>query len=603
MNESIIVETGQVRTLAELFRERVRRTPSRSAYQYYDVGRQRWVDTNWADMALEVGRWQQALLRSGMQQGDRVAIMLRNSREWVLFDQAALGLGLVTVPLFVDDRPENALFILNETGAKLLLVDGKQQWQNLAKLGDRFETIEYIVSVAPITAEDSPADARLESLSDWLFGLQGELQTVALAPNDLATIVYTSGTTGSPKGVMLSHRNMLTNANDAAELFRFNPYEKFLSFLPLSHMFERTAGYHVPMINGFVVAYNRSIAQMPDDLLEVRPTALVSVPRIYERFYMRVQETLAASSILRRMLFSLTLHVGTRRHYYRQGLAAWSPLLLLWPMLNKLVAKKVLDKLGGRMHMAVCGGAALPKEVDVFFNALGLSLYEGYGLTEASPVISVSQEGSNKPGSIGQAMKSVMVRIADDGELQAKGDNIMLGYWHNPEATVAIMTEDGWLRTGDLARIDSDGCIYITGRSKDIVVLSNGEKVPPADMEMAITMDPLFEQALVVGEGRPALTLLVVVNSLVWSDLAREFKVDADDVSAFNRHDVKQRLLDRISSMLKQFPGYAQVKNLYATLEPWTVENGLLTPTLKYKRPQLLEFYRQEIEAMYNRNS
>ena len=373
MAEKDIIELEEVRTLAELFKARVARSPKEVAYKHYDWAGQRWVETNWAEMARETGRWQQALLRSGLKKGDHVSLMLRNSREWVLLDQAATGLGLVTVPLYVGDRPENAAYILEDAKVKVLLVDSKEQWQSLLKMGHSLPDLIKIISVTTIAAEDEPEDSRLESLADWLFGLQGELQTIEGAPDDLATLVYTSGTTGSPKGVMLSHRNILVNTASSIEALRtYFGDETFLSFLPLSHMLERMAGYYLPIMGGFTVAFNRSIQQMPEDLIQIRPTAFISVPRIYERFFARVTEQLKKASLIRRGLFNLTLAVGARRHLYRQGQSGWKPILLLWPLMQKLVANKVMEKLGGRLNIAICGGAALSTEVERFFTGLGL---------------------------------------------------------------------------------------------------------------------------------------------------------------------------------------------------------------------------------------
>jgi long-chain acyl-CoA synthetase len=272
----------------------------------------------------------------------------------------------------------------------------------------------------------------------------------------------------------------------------------------------------------------------------------------------------------------------------------------LWPALRRLVADKITGRLGGRLHMGVCGGAALPIDVDRFFSYLGLPLFQGYGLTESSPVISVNRPGGNRIGSIGVPLENVQVRLSEEGELQAKSDSNMLGYWRNEEATREMFTDDGWLRSGDLARRDKQGYLYIIGRSKEIVVLSNGEKVPPADMEIAITLDPLFDQAMIIGEGRPALTAVIQLNRDVWAEIAGEYNVEPDDESAFKRSDVKRRLLERAGAMLKEFPGYAQLRNAYFTLEPWTVEDDLLTPTLKLKRGKLFEMYKDEIDALYN---
>lgn len=596
-----VINPAQAVSLGGLFRERAERSSEAVAYRHYDRARGTWVSTTWREMAREAGRWQQAMRRAGLNKGDRVALMVRNSREWVLFDQAALGLGLVTVPLYIDDRPGNAAYILRDAGVRMLLVQGRAQWQSLLDADDELPELEAIISVETVTGEDRPPDRRLESLSDWLFALEGEFHVEPLDPDSLATIVFTSGTTGKPKGVMLSHRNILSNVCNSIASVTLDPQESFLSFLPLSHTFERTVGYYLPMMCGFTVAYNRSIPELPEDLLEVRPTAIVSVPKIYERMHSRIQARLRRASVFSRALFAVTLKTGMRRFRWRQKTAGWSPLLLLWPLLDRLVARPIRDRLGGRLHLAICGGAALPPQIDRFFTSLGLPLLQGYGLTESSPVITVNRLEANRQGSIGRPLQGVEVRLSESGELQTRSESVMLGYWNNEQATREQFTEDGWLRTGDLARIDEEGFIYITGRSKDIIVLSNGEKVPPADMEMAIVLDPLFEQAMVVGEGRPALTAVISLNREVWAEIAPEYRVDPGDEAALRRDDIHRRLLERVASTLRHFPGYAQIKNIYPTFDTWDVDSGLLTPTLKLKRNRLMERYAEQIEAMYSR--
>ncbi|MBN1378838.1 MAG: long-chain fatty acid--CoA ligase [Gammaproteobacteria bacterium] len=599
MNHADIIEPTEDLTLAGLFRERVERSPGAVAYKHYDWGRQHWVDTTWLEMSHEVGRWQQAMLKMGLQKGDRVALMLRNSREWVLFDQAALGLGLITVPLFVDDRPGNAAHILQESGAKLVIVAGKLQWRGLLAHEDGLPTVEQIVSVALISEEDAPEDSRLESLSDWLFGLEGGLQTEVIDPDATATLVFTSGTTGSSKGVMLSHRNILLNVRNGLHAVKLTQHELFLSFLPLSHMFERTAGYYLPVMCGYTVAFARSFQQLGDDLKQIRPTCFISVPRIYEKLYTKIQNNLNKASLYKRVIFRLTLVVGYRRMCFLWGQKWWSPIILLWPLLNKLVAGKILQQFGGRIRIALCGGAALSREIDQFFNSLGLTLLQGYGLTEASPVISVNNPKYNKLGSVGPPLKNTLVRIAGDGELQTLSASVMSGYWKNEKATVTAFTEDGWLRTGDLAYLDEDGFIYLTGRLKEILILSNGENIPPGDMETAISLDALFEQVAVVGDGRPSLAALVVLNKDAWHEFALERGINIDEENVLNRKDVKKAVLSHMAGHLKKFPGYAQIREVYLTLEPWTIEQDLLTPTMKLKRSRLLEFYKNQIEELF----
>ncbi|MCW8853989.1 MAG: long-chain fatty acid--CoA ligase [Gammaproteobacteria bacterium] len=594
-----MITSQDVSTLSELFKKRVEITPDKKAYRQYDVGSQTWSSSSWHEMANEVARWQAGFEKEGLQSGDRVAVMVSNSREWVVFDQAAMGLGLVTVPLYVEDRSENVAYIINHADVKLLFVQDKPQWKRLLSSQVDLGGLKRIISITRISADDEPDDQRLESLSDWLFGLQGELLTRDLDPDALASIVYTSGTTGRSKGVMLSHKNMLFNTFAAMQCNSWTDEEVFLSFLPLSHMFERIAGYYMAMAMGAEVAYARSIPQLGEDLVNIRPTVLVSVPRIYERVYAKIQDGLKAKSPIAKFLFNRAVNVGWCKFQYEQGRGPWHPKLLFWNLLEKLVAGKVLEKLGGRLRVAICGGAALSEDVAKLFIGLGLPLVQGYGLTESSPVIAVNRMEDNIPSSIGTALPGVQVRIGKNDELQSFSDSSMLGYWDNQQATKETFTEDGWLKTGDKARIDPDGHIYITGRLKDIIVMANGEKVPPADMEMAIALDPLFDQIIILGEAKPYLTAIVVLNPDAWADFAVSMSIHPEAPDALSKQGVDKALLQRVSARLKDFPGYAHIRKVTAILEPWTVDDGLLTPTLKIKRPKVMEKYSKEIEEMY----
>ena len=597
--ETAIIPPDHAPTISELFHMRVEMSPDKIAYREYDVASQKWQQSNWRQMAVEVGRWQQALQAEGLQPGDRVAVMLKNSRSWVVFDQAALGLGLVTVPLYSDDRSDNAAYILAQTEAKLLLVQNRRHWAPLHDVDQPLPELQRIISVQRINEDDNPDDKRLTSLADWLFGHSGELIHTPTEPDALASIVYTSGTTGHPKGVMLSHRNIIQNAWSALNCSDINANDIFLSFLPLSHMFERTAGYLLPMIAGAEVVYSRSVQQLASDLQTIRPTVLISVPRIYERVYGKILEGLNAKGRLAQRLFSLTLRVGWQRFEYQQGRSGWSPGLLIWPLLQQLVASNILNKLGGRLRYAVCGGAPLNKDVARLFIALGAPLYQGYGLTETSPVICVNTPKDNIPSSIGVTLPDVEVRIGDNDELQTKSPCTMQGYWKNEEATKASYTEDGWLRTGDKAAIHEDGHIYITGRLKDIIVMANGEKVPPGNMEGAITLDPLFAQAIVIGEGRAYLSALLVLESDAWHYLAGELGIDPKDPLMLCNKQVYKACLKRLNQALAEFPGYAQIRRIHLSLEPWSIENGLQTPTLKIKRQRVMSRFAEQIEQLY----
>ncbi|HSD99576.1 MAG TPA: long-chain fatty acid--CoA ligase, partial [Burkholderiales bacterium] len=512
-------------TLDGLFRERVKRTPDNVAYRAFNESHNNWRDYTWAQIDHQVARWQAALEKDGIKAGDRVAVMLRNCPEWVIFDQAALGLGLVVVPLYTQDRAENVAYIIQDSGCKVLLIEGAEQWQELYGVKGQLASLTRILTVHPVS---NAGETRLRSLGEWLPDQGGPARHMSRDRNALATIVYTSGTTGRPKGVMLSHHNILSNAAALSlDVLTTGPDDVLLSFLPLSHTFERTCGYYLTIMSGATTTYSRGIPQLAEDLQAVRPTVLVSVPRIYERVYGRIRDALEAGSPLKKKLFMLAVEVGWTRFEHAQGRGPWKPSFLLWPVLHALVAKKILARLGGRMRAATCGGAALPPEISRVFTGLGLTVLQGYGLTETSPVACANRIHDNLPASVGRALPGVQVRVGENNALMIKGPNIMLGYWNNPEATRAMIGADGWLNSGDTARIDAQGHVFITGRLKEIIVLSNGEKIPPVDVESAIARDALFEQAMLLGEGKPYLSVMTVLNADHWKRLAAERGLDA----------------------------------------------------------------------------
>jgi long-chain acyl-CoA synthetase len=594
------INPDRAQTLSGLFRERVALTPDKPAFRQFDSARESWLSFTWKEIDAEVRRWQAALARENLSPGDRVAIMLKNCAEWVIFDQAALGLGLVTVPLYLDDRPDNAAWIIDNAGARLLLVEGRFQHRKVAEIVATSLKLERVISLLPPErlTDWSPQFAVAE---DWLKAAEGTaIPKRRVAADMLASIVYTSGTTGKPKGVMLTHENMLWNAWYSGKCADFGADEIFLSFLPLSHTMERTGGYYLPMLLGSEVVYSRSITLLAQDLQIIKPTVLISVPRIFERVYGRIQDALAKKSAMAQTLFETAVDVGWHRFEYDQGRASWHPKLLSWPLLKRLVADGVTQKLGGRLKFAISGGAALSPEIAKVFLSLGVPIIQGYGLTETSPVVSVNRPESNIPASIGKPLEGVEVKIGEHDELLTRSRCVMRGYWDNPDATAAVIDGAGWLHTGDQARMDEHGHLHIVGRIKDIIVLNNGEKVPPSDMEAAIQLDSLFEQVLIVGEGKPYLAALAVLNSEHWQSWCEEQNLDASRPDTLTDSRVNKMLLAKLSSHLKGFPGYAQVRRLYVTLEPWTVDNGLLTPTLKMKRAQILSRYAKEVDALFS---
>jgi long-chain acyl-CoA synthetase len=602
------IDFSTVRTLPELLAFRVAHSPQAEAYREFDAGAGRWVATTWAQAGERFAQWGQALAAMRLPNHASIAILLPNGLDAVSLDQAALALGHVPVPLHALDNPGSIAYILADCEAALLMVSSLAQWHAIRALGVAMPALRRVVVSGEAVAPDAGgADVPVCSLADWLAAGQGaDGAFVPPSGDDLAAIVYTSGTTGKPKGVMLTHRNVVANVQ--AILARVVPTvdDVFLSFLPLSHTFERTAGYYLPMASGSCVVYARSVSLLAEDLKTVRPTVLISVPRIYERVFAKLQETLATSPLKTR-LFEATQAVGWRRFCRSQGLplaagegSAWAWLdPMLWPLLDRLVARTLRAQFGGRVRVAVSGGAPLSHAVARCFLGLGLPLLQGYGMTETSPVVAANGVEDNDPATVGRALPGVEVRLGENRELQVRGPSVMRGYWKRPEDTARVLTPDGWLSTGDQADMPG-GRIRIMGRIKEIIVTSTGEKVPPGDLELAIAVDPLFAQVLVVGENQPFIACVAVVNPAEWRRLADSLGVNPDDAASLNLPTVHQAALKRMAAQTANFARYAMPRAVLLTMEPWTVENALMTPTLKLKRNNLMKRFAQEIEAMYH---
>ena len=600
MAETIPIE--RAKTLDGLFKERMQRSTQKMAYRYFNPIREQWDSYTWGEMGQLIARWQAALIKESLLPGDRVAVMTKNCPEWVMFEQAALGLGLVVVPLYTDDRAENAAYIINDANVKLLLLENSNQWLEFLAIRDQIKGVQRVLvlhQTPESISTDSRDNARVVPISNWLPAEAVEFKHINSDPHSLATIIYTSGTSGRPKGVMLSHYNILTNADSCLQIVPVLPSDILLSFLPLSHAFERTAGYYVPMMAGAVITYARSISLLQDDLLVIRPTLLISVPRIYEKIYAGINAKLAEGPSFLRRLFDLSVTTGYSRFEYQQGRGNWHFTHLFWPLLKSLVADRVMAKLGGRLRFVMSGGAPLSAEVSRVFIGLGLPILQGYGMTESSPTVCANRLEDNLPTSVGLPIPGVEVKLDENNALLIRGPNVMLGYWNNPEATKAIINPDRWLNSGDIASIDERGHVTITGRVKEIIVLSTGEKVPPADMEAAILNDPLFEQVMLIGEMRSYLSLLAVLNPTRQQTFIAQHGLNDNVDNEQQKLQIENILLDRIARQTKGFPGYAKIRRVTVIKEPWSIRNGLVTPTLKLRRGKVLERYRKEVERLY----
>jgi long-chain acyl-CoA synthetase len=427
--------------------------------------------------------------------------------------------GLAIVPVHRTDNPGNVGFILRDSEISALVIDNPDYWAELAPEVAALASLKRIVIVSDSAEAAGPlaTDPRATRAVAWLDAAwPPEALGPAVSPEMLSAIVYASGTTGRPKGVMLSHRNVVSNVLSVLNRVRPSTEDVFLSFLPLSHTFERTAGYYLPIASGSAVAYARSTAQLGDDMQTIRPTVLVSVPRIYERAYTAIRSELAKKDPLARGLFDLTERLGWRGFLASQGVSPPpSPLVsALMPILDRLVAAKVRAQFGGRLRRAIAGGAPMPSAVSRLFLAMGIDVLQGYGMTESSPIVSVNSPTRNDPATVGDPIEGVEVRIGGDDELMVRGPNVMMGYWRREAETARALEPDGWLHTGDRASLEN-GMITIKGRIKDIIVTSTGEKISPSDLEQVIIADPFFDQVMVIGEQRPFIAALAVVNRSV----------------------------------------------------------------------------------------
>jgi AMP-dependent synthetase/ligase len=580
------------------------------ALRQYDRKEKAWKDVTYASLDKQITAWRRALEALHLERGARVAILLNNSVDAVLADQAVLANGLIPVPLHAIDTPGSSAFILIDSQSSALITNKADRWGLIEKTNVPMPDLKHVILTEETGINEKDEHRQILSKDIWLASGK-DIQELPEGPKseDLAAIVYTSGTTGRPKGVMLTHHNVVENV--IATLIHIAPAPKpgyiFLSFLPLSHTFERTAGYYLALGMGCTITYNRSIMLLAEDLRTVKPNVLISVPRIYEKIYARINEQLGKKPAIARWLFNCAVNVGWRKFCAENKLpvpkSPWQFAdSFTGPILKKLVADKVLEQFGGNLKVAIAGGAALNGKVARVFGGLGLAPIQGYGMTEASPIIAGNSLTLNQPDTVGKLFPNLQMRLAPEThEIQIRGSSIMKGYWKRPEDTARVLDSEGWLSTGDVGEINETGLLRIKGRIKEIIVTSTGEKVPPVDLELALETDPLFSQAYVVGENKPFISAVTVLNPEEWKKLAAELKVSASEAS-LKLTSVRTAILKRVKAAAADFPHYALPRKVLLTLKPWTIENGLLTPTLKLKRTPLAKFFKKEIDEIYEKH-
>jgi long-chain acyl-CoA synthetase len=561
-----------------------------------------WHPLSWRAVAEAVRRAAAGLAGLGIAAGDRVALVAENRPEWLVADLAIMTVGAIAVPTFTTNTVADHRHILSHSGARAAIVGGG------AVAGRVLQAASELPDLAVAVAMDAvePVAGAPQRLLAWaeLGGGDAPLDLPAclarLKRGDTCCFIYTSGTGGTPKGVMLTHGSILANCHGAHHLLReFGLGEEvFLSFLPLSHSYEHTAGQFFPILLGAQIYYAESVEKLTDNMLEARPTIMTAVPRLYEVMRQRIERQLAKAPAWRQRLVRLALALGRQRTERPGSLSL--PQRALDAVVERLVRDKLRQRFGGRLKCFVSGGAALNYEVGIFFTALGLRILQGYGQTEASPVISCNPPGRVKLRAVGPPLKDVEVRIAGDGEILVRGELVMKGYWRDPAATAQAVRE-GWLHTGDVGRLDEDGYIEITDRKKDLIVLSGGDNVSPARVEGILSLEPEIAQAVVEGDSRPHLVAVLVPSQETLTEVARRRGRPAELAALADDPDLAKALgaaLERVNRRLSQIE---RVRRFTIAREPFTIDNGLLTGSLKVRRHKVKEQYRAALAALYDK--
>jgi long-chain acyl-CoA synthetase len=563
-----------------------------NGWEYFSAG----------EMLRRVAGLSKALGELGIKAGDRVGIFAPNCPEWHVADFAITGLGAASVPIYFNESVDRMAYILNDSGARIVITKGETQARKIAAARERMPGLEHVVSVTP------PSDLHAEILRyETLIATAGDADIAEyrrrakiVAGDQLATIIYTSGTTGEPKGVMLNHSNLSSNAIDSLKEYVFYPDDVALEFLPLAHVYERTVGYGY-LSRGVSIAYLEQIEAVAEALLEVHPTMTAAVPRFFEKLYANILEKGHRETVLKRKIFDWALHVAQESVPWRAyGKKAGSVLQLRWSIADKLVFSKIRAGLGGKIRTFCSGGAPLAPELTEFFWSLNVRVYQGYGLTETAPVVTANLPTANKVGTVGRPIPHVEIRIAEDGEILVKGPNVMQGYYRKPAETREVLTEDGWFRTGDIGKLDADGYLVITDRKKELLKTAAGKFVAPAPIENMLKSCPYVTNAIVVGDKRKFVSVLIVLNFATIEAEAkrqgREFATRAQMLVDPWVRDLISREIERSTASLAQ---YEKPKRFALLDQDFTYASGELTYTMKMKRRVIEERYQDVIARLY----
>ncbi len=558
-------------------------------------------DISWQQLDKQIKDFALSLLQLELKPDQQVAIMAPNCPEWAFADLAIMAVGALSVPIYHTEGIKTIVHILADAECRLLFCHSKPQAAELLEHRDQLPLLQKIILFEG--QSDATDILELETFRQLAQATDTKILNERLATrkrDDLATLVYTSGTTGEPKGTKLTHDNILANVEACCQLIEIGPEDECLSFLPLSHIFERMAGYYLMLHQGVTISYAESIDTVPVNLAEIHPTIVTSVPRLYEKMYNRVLEQVSTGPWLKKQLFFMALKIGRDKVSREQTNQQPTSLqMTLFNIFDKLVFSKIKARLGGRLRFFVSGGAPLVKDIAEFFLAAGIPIYEGYGLTETSPVIAVNYPGHHRLGTVGPPLKNLQIKIADDGELLVKGPSVFQGYWKKPQQTEEVLS-NGWFCTGDIVSLDADGFLSISDRKKDIIVTAGGKNIAPQELENRLKTDKYISSIMVYGDRRPYLTALIAPELEALQKYAHYKKIDFLDNCDLIRHPQILNLIRRRIDKLQQvLPSYRQIKRFTLLSRDFSGESGEVTPTLKIKRNIVGQRFKHLLDDLY----
>jgi long-chain acyl-CoA synthetase len=591
-------------TLAELFRQSAEKHPRENTLNYKKDGE--WHSISSAELIERAENIALGLHSIGLRKGDRAAILAANSPEWTLTDAGCQFAGIVDVPIYTTLADNSVCYIANDAGARVFFIEDKKTFERIGGIFSDCKTIEKLIffNADGIEAENAMSLSELEADGAKLKKEQPELineLSKSIAPNDVATLIYTSGTTGEPKGVMLSHANILSNVIDAGENFSFSERDIPLSVLPLSHVFERS-GMYLYIFNGMAVHYAESIEKISDNLREIRPTIFVGVPRLFEKVYAKGKTNAANASPFKEKIFDWAIETGKEYALRKEKGERISFFLgVKHSIADKLVFSKFREVFGGRLRFCITGGAALSNDIFLIFNGASVKIMQGYGLTETSPVITSSNPINVKLGTVGKPIRNVQIRFAADGEIEVQSPGVLPGYYNKPEATREVFTDDGWFKTGDIGELDEDGFLKITDRKKELFKTSGGKYIAPSPIEQMIKSSRYVSQVVLIGNDRKFPSALIVPNFDQLESYAKSENLNLKSAQEFCEHPKIIELLEKqVGETTKDLSKYEKVKKIALLKDELTIESGELTPTLKVKRRVVNDKYKDVIEKIYS---